>query len=162
MSPQREVEPAGWLIDKSALARLDRSPDAELWADRITRGLVRIATVTRLEIGYSARSAADLDAITGTVPVAALLVEHSTPLIEERAVRIQRQLAEHGHHRAASLADILIAATAELARLTVLHVDKDFELIAALTGVRVERLRVRPRPGPGLTGEGPGTGTLVG
>lgn len=42
-----------WLIDKSALVRLGDSPDAELWAQRIERGLVRITTVTRLEVGYS-------------------------------------------------------------------------------------------------------------
>ncbi len=38
--------------------------------------------------------------------------------------------------------DLLIAATAELAGLTVLHVDKDFEIIAQITGQRVERLKV--------------------
>jgi predicted nucleic acid-binding protein len=43
-----------WLIDKSALVRLGTSPDAAEWADRIERGLVRITTVTRLEVGYSA------------------------------------------------------------------------------------------------------------
>jgi predicted nucleic acid-binding protein len=34
----------------------------------------------------------------------------------------------------------MIAATAELAGLTVLHLDKGFELIAAVTGQHVERL----------------------
>jgi predicted nucleic acid-binding protein len=34
----------------------------------------------------------------------------------------------------------LIPATAELAQLKVLHVDKDFELIAEVTGQPVERL----------------------
>jgi predicted nucleic acid-binding protein len=38
--------------------------------------------------------------------------------------------------------ELLIAATAELAELTVLHLDKDFEFIAAVTGQRVERLDV--------------------
>ncbi len=51
-----------WLIDKSALVRLGASPDAAGWASRIERGLVRITTVTRLEVGYSARSGADLRA----------------------------------------------------------------------------------------------------
>jgi len=51
-------------------------------------------------------------------------------------------LAARGQHRAASVVDILTAATAEVARLTVLHVDKDFELIAAVTGQAVERLAV--------------------
>ena len=51
-----------WLIDKSALVRLAASPDAAEWAERIERGLVRITTVTRLETGYSARSAPELRA----------------------------------------------------------------------------------------------------
>ena len=51
-----------WLIDKSALVRLGASPQAAEWASRIERGLVRITTVTRLEVGYSARSGADLRA----------------------------------------------------------------------------------------------------
>ena len=38
--------------------------------------------------------------------------------------------------------DLLIAATAELAELTVLHLGKDFDLIAAITGQRVRRLDV--------------------
>ena len=50
-----------WLIDKSALVRLADSPDAAEWASRIQRGLVRIATVTRLEVGYSARSGVVMD-----------------------------------------------------------------------------------------------------
>jgi predicted nucleic acid-binding protein len=33
-----------------------------------------------------------------------------------------------------------IAATAELAGLTILHLDKDFEVIAQVTGQPVERL----------------------
>lgn len=51
-------------------------------------------------------------------------------------------LAGRGQHQAPSIPDLLIAATAELAELTVLHVDKDFELIADITGQPVERLDV--------------------
>ena len=36
--------------------------------------------------------------------------------------------------------DLLIAAAGELADLTVVHVDKDFDLIAGVTGQTVERL----------------------
>jgi predicted nucleic acid-binding protein len=36
--------------------------------------------------------------------------------------------------------ELIVAATAELAGLTVLHVDKDFELIADITGQNLERL----------------------
>lgn len=67
-------------------------------------------------------------------------VENSTPAIEARAIEIQRLLADRGQHRAPSIPDLLIASTAELSRLTVLHVDEDFDLIAAITGQPIERL----------------------
>jgi predicted nucleic acid-binding protein len=131
-----------WLIDKSALTRLARSPDAASWAERIQRGHVRISTVTRLEVGYSARSASELRTALRQPPLASMPVEYMTPTIEDRAVALQIALADRGHHRAPSIPDLLIAATAELAQLTVLHVDQDFELIAELTDQPVERLHL--------------------
>ena len=130
-----------WLIDKSALVRLGECPDAEEWASRIERGLVRITTVTRLEIGYSARSATDARSAFSSPPISAMPVEYLTPAIEDRALEVQLMLASKGHHRAPSIPDLLIAATAELAGLSVLHLDKDFDLIAELTGQASERLR---------------------
>ena len=132
-----------WLIDKSALVRLPTSPDADQWAARIERGLVRITTVTRLEVGYSARSGSDLRAGLRQPPLAAMPVEYQTPAIEDRAVEVLTLLADRGRHRAPSIPDLIIAATAELAGLTVLHVDKDFEIIAEVTGQPLERLDVR-------------------
>jgi predicted nucleic acid-binding protein len=130
-----------WLIDTSALARLGTSPDAAEWAERIERGLVRIATVTRLEVGFASRSGADLRAAVQRPPLAAMPVEYQTPAIEDRACEVQMRLADLGHHRAPSIPDLLVSATAELAGLTVLHVDKDFDLIAGITGQSLERLR---------------------
>ena len=129
-----------WLIDKSALVRLSASPDAAEWARRIERGLVRITTVTRLEVGYSARSGADLRAGLQEPPVSVMPVEYLTPAIEDRAVEVLSLLADRGQHRAPSVPDLVIAAAAELAGLTVLHCDKDFDLIASVTGQPVEWL----------------------
>ena len=67
-------------------------------------------------------------------------IEYLTPSIEDRAVAVQAALADRGQHRAVSIPDLLLAATAELAQLIVLHVDRGFELIAEFTGQRVERL----------------------
>jgi predicted nucleic acid-binding protein len=130
----------GWLIDKSALMRLGTSSEGGAWADRIERGLVRITTVTLLEIGYSARNADDLRAGLHDPPVASMPVECATPTAEDRAVEVLTLLADRGHHRAPSVPDLLIAATAEIAGLVVLHDDKDFELIAEITGQRTHRL----------------------
>ena len=131
-----------WLIDKSALVRLAASPDAAQWALRIERGLVRITTVTRLEVGYSARSGEELREALRRPPLAAMPVEYQTPAIEDRAVEVLSLLADRGQHRTPSIPDLIIAATAELAGLTILHLDKDFEVIAAITGQPLERLNV--------------------
>jgi predicted nucleic acid-binding protein len=129
-----------WLIDKSALVRLAASPDAAEWAARIERGLVRVTTVTRLEAGYSARSGPELRAGWRQPPLSSMPVEYLTPAIEDRAVEVLTLLADRGQHRAPSIPDLIIAAAAELAGLTILHLDKDFEVIARVTGQSVERL----------------------
>lgn len=131
-----------WLADKSALVRLAVSPDAAEWANRVQRGLVRITTVTRLEVGYSARSGPDLRAGLRRPPISVMPVEYLTPAVENRAVEVLGLLADRGQHRTPSIPDLLIAATAELAGLTVLHCDKDYDLIAGVTGQSTERLKL--------------------
>lgn len=131
---------AEWLIDKSALVRLGASAEAVVWAERIQRGLVRITAVTLLEIGYSAREASDLDAGLHGPPVGSMPIEYATPTAEDRAVHVLTLLADRGQHCVPSVPDLLIAATAESAGLVVLHDDKDFELIAEVTGQPVQRL----------------------
>jgi predicted nucleic acid-binding protein len=59
---------------------------------------------------------------------------------EEVALEVQGDLAKLGYHRAPSVADLFIAATAELAGLTVLSEDKDFKLIAEVTGQPIATL----------------------
>ncbi|GAA1092335.1 PIN domain nuclease [Nocardiopsis metallicus] len=131
-----------WLVDKSAFVRLASSPDAAEWAKRIERGLVRVSTVTRLEIGFSARSGGELRNFMSRPPLSVMPVEYATPAMEDRAVEVQSMLADRGQHRAPGVPDLLIAAIAELSGLTVLHLDKDFELIGEITGQSMERLRV--------------------
>jgi predicted nucleic acid-binding protein len=134
----------GWLIDKSAYTRLPRSRDPQLWANRIERGLVRITSATRLEMGHSARSVADLRSEVTSPPLVSIPVVYLTPAIEDRAMEVQLLLAERGHHRAVSVPDLLVAAAAELNGLTVLHLDKDFDLIVEITRQPVERIELAP------------------
>ncbi|MGL4744153.1 MAG: PIN domain nuclease [Dermatophilaceae bacterium] len=131
-----------WLIDKSALVRFGACPDAATWAMRVERGLVVVTSLTLLEAGYSARSAVDLTRAMRSPPIASMPVEYLTPAVEDRAIEVQRLLSERGHHRAPSIPDLLVAAAAELNQRVVLHVDKDFDLIAEVTGQQFERLRV--------------------
>jgi hypothetical protein len=114
------------------------------WSRLVERGLVRIATVTVLEVGYSARSADDHHSAVSRPPIALMPVEYLTPAAENRALEVQHLLATQGQHRAPSIPDLLIAAIAERAHLTVLHSDKDFELIAKTTGQLTQRLKWLP------------------
>ena len=132
-----------WLIDKSAIVHLGSSQEAAQWAARIERGLVRIANVTRLEIGYSVRSGSDLRTALRSAPLSSMPVEYQTPAVEDRSMEVLALLVHGGQHRAPSIPDLIVAATAELAGLTVLHLDKDFEIIADLTGQPLERLASR-------------------
>jgi len=129
-----------WLIDKSALVRLIDSRDADVWSNRIERGLVHVTGITRLEVGFSAQNGESARRQLREPPLSAMPVEYLTPTIEDRALEVQTLLADRGQHRGPSVPDLLIAATAELAGLTVLHVDKDFDSIAALTGQKTEKL----------------------
>jgi predicted nucleic acid-binding protein len=53
-----------------------------------------------------------------------------------RAREVQLMLAATTAHRRVPPADLLIAAAAELAGVTLLHYDRDYERIAAVTGQR--------------------------
>jgi predicted nucleic acid-binding protein len=68
-------------------------------------------------------------------------IESLTPQVERLAIDVQGILADRDENRAPSIPDLLIAATAELCGLIVLHQDTDFDLIAGISGQRVERLR---------------------
>jgi predicted nucleic acid-binding protein len=56
----------------------------------------------------------------------------------DRALEVQALLASKARHRSVPLPDLLIAACAEAAGLTVLHYDADYEHIAKLTGQAVQ------------------------
>jgi hypothetical protein len=119
------------------------SQDAVEWTSRAERGLLAISSITRLELGFSARSGVDLQQQLASPPLSILVLDFLTPAMESRAIEVQLLLAERGMHRAPSIPDLLIAAAAEIGKRTVLHLDKDFELIAEVTGQPVERLRLQ-------------------
>jgi predicted nucleic acid-binding protein len=125
---------AQFLIDTSALARFLRG-DAEQygWDQAATAGLIATCPITELEFFYSARSAADrtrgiddMRLLFGWVPV--------DDRAYDRAWQVQELLTQRGQHRSAGAVDLVVAATAELQGLTLLHRDHDFQCIAAVTG----------------------------
>ncbi len=134
------MSPARYLTDTSALTRLLRSPDIRAaWQEQIAAGLVSTCPVVELELLYSARSAANRDALVAGLHIAFGRVPMPDRVFE-RAAEIQAWLTDRGTHRSAGVADLLVAATAELHRLTLLHYDADFVKVAEVTGQPVRWL----------------------
>ena len=128
------------LADKSALewaTRDDRARAAFL--SLRTAHVIAACHMTALEICYSARNPADLEALLeGQRALEWLPVSEAAM---DRALEVQRLLARHrgnGHRR--PIPDLIIAATAELHRAEVLHVDSGYDIIAEVTGQPVRRL----------------------
>jgi predicted nucleic acid-binding protein len=130
------VSLALYLIDTSGLFRILQSKLRQAWSDELAAGVIAVCPVVELEFLYSARSLADrlekqrlLRTVFGWVPMGERAYD--------RAQDVQQMLTEVGKHRSAGPVDLLIAATAEQAQLTVLCDDRDFEAVASVTRLRV-------------------------
>ncbi|HWM99647.1 MAG TPA: PIN domain nuclease [Streptosporangiaceae bacterium] len=130
------MSPALYLIDTSGLFRILQSKLRQAWSDELAAGVIAVCPVVELEFLYSARSLADrlekqrlLRTVFGWVPMGERAYD--------RAQDVQQMLTEVGKHRSAGPVDLLIAATAEQAQLTVLCDDRDFEAVASVTRQRV-------------------------
>ena len=130
------MTPARWLIDKSALWRASRPELESVVLPQLESGLVAVTIVTELEVGYSAQSLFDYQVTRRTLD--RLLQVPISLRSEQRAREVQRLLVERGQHRSAGVADLLLAATAEIEGLTLWHYDADFDLIAEVTGQAAE------------------------
>ena len=124
------------LIDKSAWVRMHHSAVAEKWQSGLASGQIAVTGVGMLEVLVSSISAQDFAA--GRLEMLALSRVAITERIVDRAIDVQGEMVGRGTHRAPSPADLILAACAEANGLTVLHYDRDFELIADVTGQPME------------------------
>jgi predicted nucleic acid-binding protein len=122
-----------FLADKSALTRRETRPEIRAVLEPLLlAGEIATCGIVDLELLYSARDRATYRAAAEAL--------HGMPRVAvtdgrvQRALEVQGMLAERSQHRAVPLPDLLIAACAEEAGLTVLHYDADFDRIAKLTG----------------------------
>jgi predicted nucleic acid-binding protein len=119
------------LLDTSVLTRLGVPAVREAIEERAQRGEFARAGISDLEVGFSARNAAEWDRLADALEVFELV--ESTAEHLRRARQTQRLLASK-HQRGRKVPDLLVAAAAEARGLAVLHYDADFDLIAAVTG----------------------------
>ena len=119
-----------YLVDTSVLTRLRH---AKIANTLLGLGQLFYSPVSGLELRYSASNEADYRNLT-----AILEGFDRLPMVDavfDIADRTQRQLANAGL-KGRPVPDLVIAAQAELADLTVLHYDAGFELISSVTGQR--------------------------
>jgi predicted nucleic acid-binding protein len=120
------------LADKSALEQRRRSAAARRVLEVLLHeDLLAACHVTSLEILYSARNLDDYEILRRDVAAIQWLPVNET--VMDRALEVQHLLARRGQHRT-PLPDLMIAAAAEVHGAVVLHYDRDFDRIAAVTG----------------------------
>lgn len=121
-----------YLVDTSVFARLTKPIVAAAFAPLAAGRQVALSSPVAFEISYAARIPDDYrniaDRLQSFPPVPTTDADH------RRALEVQAALASRSQHRALSLVDALLAATAEARHLSVLHYDADFELVAQITG----------------------------
>lgn len=125
-----------YLVDTSVLARVSRSEVVAKRLASIDPGELYTCAAVLLEMGWSARSGKELRAQRELL-LGMRRVDVGSA-VETLALANQATLADLGQHRAAKIPDLLIAAVAQAYDLTVLHYDRDFEIIASVTFQPVE------------------------
>jgi predicted nucleic acid-binding protein len=128
------MTPAQFLVDTSALVRLLRKGEVRSrWQPQITAGVIGLCPITELELLYSARSKAEREEWLELLNAAFTWV--GVPdRVYVRAAEVQAAMTARGTHRSAGAVDLLLAATAELNGLTLVHYDHDFDEIVKVTG----------------------------
>ena len=128
---------AVYLADKSALTRRDTRPEVrDAVEPLLLAGRIATCGIIDLELLFSAPDPgtyAELARVLRALP--------RVPVNDEavdRALEVQGLLAARSQHRAVPLPDLLVAACAERAGLTVLHYDADFDRIAEVTDQPVQ------------------------
>jgi predicted nucleic acid-binding protein len=127
---------ARFLIDKSALARMPLAPVRRKLEPIIEAGEAATCSVIDLEVLFSVRSFEEHRQTRHRRALAYTQVPMNDHVFE-RAMDVQGELAKTGRHRL-PIPDLLIAAVAEIAGLTVLHYDGDYDTIAEVTNQPME------------------------
>ncbi|HXT52254.1 MAG TPA: PIN domain-containing protein [Thermoanaerobaculia bacterium] len=124
-----------YLVDTSVLAHAGQPLVGDRLLELATVGDLWTCRVVDLEVVYGsrARDVAEVIEERRALPEAAI-----TPAVMNRALQVAGAMARSGVHRGAKPVDLVIAAAAEAAGLTVLHYDDDYDRIARVTGQPAE------------------------
>lgn len=128
---------ARYLADKSALARLHHPQVAAALGPLIDAGLVATCPMIEFEILWSTRSRSEFSEVRADRSAG----YEWLPIDDrdwQRAIDVMAEMWSSGRLRSVPLPDLLIAATAERHRVSVLHYDADYDVIASITAQPAE------------------------
>jgi predicted nucleic acid-binding protein len=131
-----------FLADTSAVIRILTGKASPEWIDAVTAGTIAICDPVELEL------LRDTPANTRRPQIQRMLRQTyaRAPVPKDcwdRALELQDQLAATSQHSGASVVDLIVAVTAMRNRLILLHDDRDYEVLARVTGLRTARI-LRP------------------
>lgn len=129
------------LADTSAWIARDRDPElSRSFAESVARRHVAICDPVKIELLRTARDVGDFQLLREELDALPQVAAGSR--VWRRALDVFEGLAAQGplHHRGIPLADLLVAAAAELAGMPVAHYDRDFDRIAEVTGQPVRAI----------------------
>lgn len=121
---------AHYLVDTSVLGRAEQEPVGERLTALARQGRMWSCQLVDLEVIYGSR-AREVDEIASER--SALPSAPIDSAVLSRATQVARLLAASGDHRGAKPVDLVIAAAAEAAALTILHYDSDYDRIGSVT-----------------------------
>jgi predicted nucleic acid-binding protein len=128
-----------YLADTSAIVRLLRATAAERWTEAVSAGIVGVCDPVELEllrgVGAGAHRRTTRAMLRGAFPWCPV-----PDNVWDRALDLQDQLADTSRYAGTSVLDLVVAMTAAHHRLTVLHDDRDYEVISTVTGLPVQRV----------------------
>lgn len=131
-----------YVADTSAWTNYHKSSDTKVrWRRLVLADRIETCDPVILELLRSSRNMREYEHIRDVL--VALCPAHVLVATWKRALAVNEQLARNGTHRGISLTDLLVAAAAELRERTVLHYDKDFDLIGEVTGQPMEWIAPR-------------------
>ena len=120
------------LVDTSVVNRFSNDLVGIELEDAIEAGDVAVCAPVIYEVCFSAQNREQFARLRRQFDAFPQVRTHQA--VFDRALEVQQALCELGQHRAASMADLLVAASAEAAEIPVVHYDADFDLIASVTG----------------------------
>lgn len=128
-----------FLADTSAVIRILTGKAGQEWVEAVAAGTIAICVPVELEL------LRDTPTNTRRPQIQRMLRQTYSwaPVPEDcwrQALELQDLLAASSQHSGASVVDLLVAVTASKHRLILLHDDRDYEVIARVTGLRTARI----------------------